>query len=216
MCFKSNKVWVATDRHDRPRVEEGKVLIKYQLDQKHEYRVHPESVRPLPSEGGCKSRPSSVKTAEKKRTPAPAGGGKRMDSSAHRAEVIHVYTDGASSGNPGPAGIGIYLRYGTHEKEIARYIGKATNNIAELEAIRVGLSEIKNHELPVRLYTDSSYALGLLTQGWKPRKNQDRVASIKKLMRKFKDLQFVKVRGHAGDAGNEKADRLATGAVKSR
>ena len=131
-------------------------------------------------------------------------------------KTIHVYTDGASSGNPGPSGIGIFLRYGVHEKEISQYIGIATNNIAELEAIRVGLSEIKNPELPVRFYTDSSYALGLLTLGWKPKKNQDIVKSIQNLMKKFKDLKFEKVRGHAGNEGNEMADRLATRANKDR
>ena len=216
MCFKNNKVWVATDRDDLPRVEGGKVLIKYQLDQAHEYWVHPESVKPLPAEGGCNRGASTGKARPRNASPALAGSRERKDPAGDRAETIHVYTDGASSGNPGPAGIGIFLRYGVHEKKISRYIGIATNNIAELEAIRVGLAEIKNVDLPVRLYTDSSYALGLLTRGWKPKKNKDRIASIKRLMRNFKDLEFIKVRGHAGDEGNEKADRLATGAVKNR
>jgi ribonuclease HI len=138
------------------------------------------------------------------------------DPHGNAAQTIHLYTDGASSGNPGPAGIGIFLRYGIHEKEISQYIGMATNNIAELEAIRVGLSEIKNRALPVRVYTDSSYALGLLTRGWKPKKNQDLVKSIQKLMKTFRDLRFIKVRGHSGNEGNTRADRLATGAVKER
>ncbi|MEA3417444.1 MAG: RNase H family protein, partial [Thermodesulfobacteriota bacterium] len=50
--------------------------------------------------------------------------------------TISIYTDGASSGNPGPSGIGILLRFKDHEKEISRNIGTATNNIAELEAIK--------------------------------------------------------------------------------
>ena len=49
---------------------------------------------------------------------------------------------------------------------------------------------------------------------FKGSKNQDLVFSIKKSMKKFRDLQFIKVRGHAGDEGNEMADRLATDAVK--
>ena len=129
--------------------------------------------------------------------------------------VIQVYTDGASSGNPGPSGIGVLLQYGTHQKEISRYIGNATNNIAELEAIRVALASIKNHDLPVRVYTDSSYAHGLLTKGWKAKKNKTLVANIRKLASTFKDLQFIKVKGHAGDMLNERADRLATAAIKN-
>jgi len=214
MCFKNNKVWVSVDPQDSPQVEKGKVLIKYQLDQPHEYWIHPESLRPLPEKGGCK--PHSA--GDKQPSPTPnkmnAKRNKTVDPLADDKGTIHVYTDGASSGNPGPAGIGIYLQYGMHDKEISQYIGVATNNIAELEAIRVGLAEIKNSELPVRVYTDSSYALGLLTLGWKPKKNQDLVKSIQMAMGKFKDLTFVKVRGHAGNEGNETADRLATGAIK--
>ncbi len=216
MCFKNNKVWVAADQHDRPRIEKGKVLVKYQLDQPHEYWVHSESIRPLPEKGGCKPDSSAKKPASKKAPPMKAHSAKKIDPQMDDEKTIHVYTDGASSGNPGPSGIGIFLRYGVHEKEISQYIGIATNNIAELEAIRVGLSEIKNPELPVRFYTDSSYALGLLTLGWKPKKNQDIVKSIQNLMKKFKDLKFVKVRGHAGNEGNEMADRLATRANKDR
>lgn len=216
MCFKNNKVWVAVDPKDRPQIENDKVLIKYQLDQPHEYWIHPESLRPLPEKGGCKQRSSGKKPSSSSPPKKKARRVKTIDPLADDEETIHVYTDGASSGNPGPAGIGIYLQYGMHEKEISQYIGVATNNIAELEAIRVGLAEIKNPELPVRVYTDSSYALGLLTLGWKPKKNQDIVKSIKKVMGKFKDLSFVKVQGHAGNKGNETADRLATGAVKER
>lgn len=210
MCFKGNKVWVAMDADDIPEVTKGKVLIKYQLDQSHEYQVHPQSVRPLPQKGGCKLDSNTGATAAATRD-SHRKTGRQADDEA----TIHIYTDGASSGNPGPAGIGVFLRYGVHEKEISQYIGIATNNIAELEAIRTGLSEIKNTRLPVRIYTDSSYAVGLLTQGWKPKKNHDLVTSITKLMKLFKDLRFIKVKGHSGNAGNEKADRLATGAIKS-
>ena len=185
MCFKHNKVWVATGQDENPQAEKGKVRIKYQLDQPHEYWVHPESIRPLPEKGGCKPGPRAETAALGKASSIKSDRGKRTDSPADDAKTIHIYTDGASSGNPGPAGIGICLRYDIHEKTISQYIGIATNNIAELEAIRVGLAEIKNPELPVRIYTDSSYALGLLTLGWKPKKNQALIASIKKLMKKF-------------------------------
>ena len=119
-------------------------------------------------------------------------------------------------GNPGPSGIGVLLQYGSHEKEISKYIGIATNNIAELEAIRVGLSALKKTDLPVRVFTDSNYAHGVLMLGWKARKNLELVRSIKKTISKVKDLKIIKVKGHAGIGGNERADYIATLAIKNK
>ncbi|MBF0301481.1 MAG: reverse transcriptase-like protein [Desulfamplus sp.] len=128
--------------------------------------------------------------------------------------IITIYTDGASSGNPGPGGIGIFMKFGDHEKEISESIGHTTNNIAELTAIKRALLELKRCDLPVRLYTDSSYALGILTKRWKAAKNQELVAELRELINKFKDIRLIKTKGHAGIAGNEKADSLATKAIK--
>ena len=127
-----------------------------------------------------------------------------------------MYTDGASSGNPGPSGIGVLLRFGSHEKEISRFIGTTTNNVAELEAIRIGLQELKKRNLPVRIFTDSEYAYGVLTLGWKARKNQQLIQSIKSLISGFKDIKLIKVKGHEGLEGNERADHLATSAIRNR
>jgi len=210
MCFKKNKVWVAVDADGRMRVENNKLLIKYQLDQPHEYWVLPQHVRPLDEfevtkepKGGHVDATACVDSNESTHAVA----------SDHAA--IHLYTDGASSGNPGPSGIGVLLQYGKHEKEVSRYIGMATNNIAELEAIRVGLELIRNPEKPVRVYTDSSYALGLLSKGWKAKKNQVLVSDIRRQISRFKDIRFVKVKGHAGHAQNERADKLATRAISA-
>jgi len=213
MRFKNNKVWLALDQSQRPVVKNGKVLIKYQLDQDHEYWVHQKNIKPIdPSQ-------SETKDHEKKKS------GKKPSKNNTKQEIITIdetvcddavciYTDGASSGNPGPSGIGIVLSFGEHEKEISRYIGIATNNIAELEAIRTGLLELKNTDLPVRLFTDSSYAYGVLVLGWKARKNQDIIRSIIKIISKFNDLKIIKVKGHSGIEGNERADFLATSAIK--
>jgi len=199
MRFKKNKVWVAVDNIGKPVEKEGKVLIKYQLDQPHEYWVRSNNVSPVDSdtlEGGI---------SEKVKPAAKASGQKE----------VWVFTDGASSGNPGPSGIGVVLRFGEHAKEISEYIGVATNNVAELIAIQTGLSALKNKNLPVRIFTDSSYAHGVLVLGWKAKANNQLVESIKKTMKKFKNLQIIKVRGHTGDKGNERADFLATSAIKN-
>jgi len=199
MRFKKNKVWLCVDRSGNPIEQNGKVLIKYQLDQTHEYWVHKDNVKPLDSKP-IKTTPSPKKTA--------------MDESVD-PEGIQIFTDGASAGNPGPSGIGVLLRFGDHEKEISEYIGLATNNIAELKAIEAGLRALKRTALPVQIFTDSSYAYGVLALGWKAKANSELVESIKKTMRKFKDVRIIKVKGHAGHKDNERADFLATSAIKS-
>lgn len=216
MCFKKNKVWMAVDQKQRPVVKNGKVLIKYQLDQDYEYWILQKNIKPLdalPSE-----IPAIQKGKSNKKSLKPPG--KKLESKTGSSvtpdpkDAICIFTDGASSGNPGPSGIGVFLRFGEYEKEISKYIGTATNNIAELEAIRTGLSAVKNTDLPVRVFTDSSYAYGVLVLGWKARKNQEIITSIKQMLSQFRDLEFIKVKGHAGIEGNEKADLLATSAIE--
>lgn len=212
MGFKGNKVWMAVDNDRRPIEKNGKVLIKYQTEQDYEYWVHKDSL---------------VSVDRIKQAPKSGGGekGKTRKSDAARQpvekikenlpdETVLVFTDGASSGNPGPSGIGVLLRYKENEKRISKYIGQATNNIAELKAIQAGLLEIKNKHLPVRVFTDSGYAIGLLTQGWKPKKNIELVHEIQKTLAAFTDIKLIKVKGHAGIPENEIADKLAVAAVE--
>lgn len=212
MGFKGNKVWVQADDNGKPAVLDGKVLIKYNLDQDYEYKVNPESLTSLDPENLTpkKSKPGKTSSTGK---PSSAKAEKVKNVDLSDDKVVHVFTDGASSGNPGPSGIGIYFKYGKHEREISRHIGQGTNNIAELTAIQVALKEIKKPGLPIRLYTDSSYALGLLTQNWKPKKNIELVEEIRDLMKGFTNLRLIKVEGHAGVEGNERADHLATSAI---
>jgi len=215
MWFKNNKVWMALDPKGAPLAKDGKVLIKYQLKQDYEYWVSRSNVDPIdsrPQEAPSRNRRNKRKTGSVKNE--SAGADAAWDEAAYRDKIC-VFTDGASSGNPGPAGIGVLLRYGEHEKEISKFIGNATNNIAELMAIRTGLSAVKNTTKPVRLFTDSEYAYGLLMLNWKAHKNQQMVASVKEAMARFRDLKIIKVKGHAGHPANERADFLATSAIKN-
>lgn len=212
MSFKNNKVWAQTDSDGNLLIEKGMVLIKYNLKQDYEYRVKPESLRPedqaIPAKKKSSSSPSSPSRQSSKLL-------KKKTTEINLPDnCIKIYTDGASSMNPGPAGIGILFIYGDNKKEISRYIGKATNNIAELTAIKVALEELKRIDLPVRIFSDSSYAIGLLTKNWKPKKNQELIFEIRTLMNKFSDLAFIKVKGHSGIKENEVADFLATSAIK--
>lgn len=209
MLFKGNKVWLAINQNGKPILKSGKVLIKYQLDQDYEYWVHENGVMPVDS-----LQPEKPEKKEHKKNRPGKKSLAGLDAKTVSDNTIFIYTDGASSGNPGPSGIGILLRFKDHEKEISRNIGEATNNIAELEAIKTALLELKHYDYPVRVFTDSSYAHGVLTLGWKARKNKELINSIKKLISKFGDLKLIKVKGHDGFDGNEKADFLATSAIK--
>ena len=130
--------------------------------------------------------------------------------------TVHVWTDGACSGNPGPMGIGVVLLSGELRKEISEYLGVGTNNIAELTAIQRGLEALKVRDRPVVVYSDSSYAIGLLSKGWKAKANTELVLQIRALCAKFSRLSFQKVSGHAGVPENERCDELARQAVERR
>lgn len=212
MRFKGNKIWVRLDKTGKPEIKNNRALIKYQIDQDQEYRVLPDNLKELDSKDHLPlEHPVHPPKKQTKKTKSPV----KPDKTELPENTICIYTDGAASGNPGPAGIGVWLAYEKHEKSISRYIGEATNNIAELEAIRTGLSEVKNRHLPVRVFTDSSYAYGLLVLGWKAKANRNLVESIKALVADFRDLKFIKVKGHDGNEGNERADFLATSAIKN-
>jgi ribonuclease HI len=132
------------------------------------------------------------------------------------ADAIHVWTDGACSGNPGLAGLGVVIVGDGPQREISEYLGEATNNIAELSAILRGLGAVTDRARPVIVYSDSAYAIGLLTQSWKAKKNVELVDELRALCRQFADLRFVKVLAHSGISLNERVDQLAVSAIQRR
>lgn len=138
-------------------------------------------------------------------------------------EVV-IYTDGAASGNPGPGGYGVVMLYKGHEKTIAEGFKRTTNNRMELLAVIVALEAMKNNNLPIRIYSDSKYVVDAIEQGWlynwekkgfKKTKNPDLWVRFLKIYRSFNDIRFNWVKGHANDALNNRADKLAVDASKS-
>ncbi len=126
-----------------------------------------------------------------------------------------AYTDGACTGNPGPAGCGtVVIAPGGKIRESYAYLGEATNNIAELQAIENALVATPLKEALV-LHTDSQYAIGVLTKGWKAKANTALIERIRKELTPRK-VRFVYVPGHAGVPMNERADELAREAIKTR
>jgi ribonuclease HI len=104
---------------------------------------------------------------------------------------------------------------GKQRTELSEYLGHATNQVAELEAILRGLQAVKDRTRAVVVYSDSAYSIGLLTAvpAWKAKKNVELVAELRELVRAFPNLRFVKVPGHAGVPLNERCDQLARDAI---
>jgi ribonuclease HI len=123
--------------------------------------------------------------------------------------TIEIFTDGACSGNPGLCGIGIVMKFGEKIRQVSQRLGHGTNNIAELTAILKALQMVKTPEVPVVIHTDSQYALGVLSLGWKARENKMLIGQIIEEMKRFRSLSFVKVEGHADVPLNNLADKLA-------
>jgi ribonuclease HI len=128
-----------------------------------------------------------------------------------------IYADGACSGNPGPAGAGVYLIAPDGKTyDCSEYLGEATNNIAELTAI-LRAAELVPVGAAAVVKTDSQYSIGVLQKGWKAKANQELIAKVKTaLTARGKTWRLDYVPGHAGVAGNERADELAREAVSSR
>jgi ribonuclease HI len=127
-----------------------------------------------------------------------------------------VYADGACSGNPGPAGLGIVLVAPDGKVlEGYEYLGSATNNVAELTAI-LRAAEIVPAGASAVVHTDSQYSIGVLTKGWKAKANQALIANVKDALSTRRGWHIRYVPGHAGVPLNERADELAREAVQRR
>jgi len=136
--------------------------------------------------------------------------------------MIEIFTDGASSGNPGPGGYGAILRSGTHYKELSEGYRKTTNNRMELLAVIKALEAIKKPGQQITIYSDSKYVIdaiekrwvyGWLQKGFKDKKNKDLWLRYLDLA-KLHQIKFVWVRGHNGHPENERCDVLAVTAGK--
>ena len=133
---------------------------------------------------------------------------------------VIIYTDGACSGNPGPGGWGVLLRYAGTEKELCGGEPDTTNNRMELMAAIRALRALTRRSRVV-LHTDSKYVRDGITswihnwkkRGWKtssrkPVKNEDLWRELDAAVQEH-DIKWVWVRAHVGIAGNERADELA-------
>ena len=147
-----------------------------------------------------------------------------MNERALNTSVVEIYTDGACRGNPGPGGWAALLLLGEHEREISGAEAQTTNNRMELTAAIRALEALKR-PIKGRIYTDSQYVRqGILEwvpnwkkRGWKtadkkPVKNQDLWQALEAAASTH-DLEWLWVKGHSGNVGNERVDELANRAI---
>ena len=137
--------------------------------------------------------------------------------------VIYLYTDGASSGNPGPGGYGVVLKCGDLRKEMSGGFALTTNNRMELLAVITGLEAIKWSNAVVEVWSDSTYVVKAVTEGWldnwvrkgfKKVKNPDLWLRFLPLYRSHR-VTFHWLKGHAGHPENERCDQLAVEAGRA-
>ena len=241
--FRGQQVWAEVDEAGAPVVAGGRRAIRYSdAEGAKVYRAGASDVhdrggaaRALPD--GTAAAPAAAKGS----TPARGGAGRgsgfgsantrtagqagaaaadaRARIAALPPETVLAFTDGACTGNPGPAGSGVVVKLPDGRvREASRALGRATNNIGELTAIDMALELLEQEgvapEARVALFTDSTYAIGVLTQGWKAKANAELIAGIKARLRSWRNAEVQWVAGHVGIAENERADALAREGVE--
>jgi ribonuclease HI len=139
------------------------------------------------------------------------------------SRAVRVYTDGASSGNPGPGGYGAVLQWRGHERELSAGYRKTTNNRMELLAVIVALEALNRDGLEVHVWSDSRYVVDAVEKGWvfgwekkdfKAKKNPDLWQRFLRAYRRHR-VRLHWIKGHNDHPLNERCDRLAVAASQS-
>jgi ribonuclease HI len=215
MLLRSDRVLARCDDDGALRSSEGRVEIVYRPGGK----PYQAAVRNLEPAGGelvaddSFEVPAAAPSSRPKKKKGPV-----VSHAPLRAvgEEWLVYADGACRGNPGPAGLGVVIITRERVTELSEFLGDGTNNIAELTAILRAIERVDSPSRALRVFTESSYAIGLLSKGWKAKKNTALVEEIRARLRPLRDVSFIHVPGHAGVHWNEHADELAVSAIDAR
>jgi len=238
MILRGQKVLVRCDDAGRPLAESGRVEIRYKPNDGRKYQALPANLAALPGaeifgddhcgpaeapapKTATATSTSTASTAKKSSGAGRAGPSKAAaiasgEPAPKKDGAVVVYADGACSGNPGPAGLGILVDEGTARSELSEYLGTGTNNIAELTAILRVAERYAGDPRCIEIRTDSQYSIGVLSKGWKAKANTELVAEVKRALARMSDVHLTYVPGHSGFAGNERADELARAAVVAR
>lgn len=202
---------------------DGRVEIRYRPSDRKAYRAAKRNLKPtddtifedahcveslpqddVPRKPAKKAAPNKVKVRDVTPPRKPVG------------DEILAYTDGACTGNPGPCGLGVVMLYGETQRELSEFLGDGTNNIGELTAILRAAEAVPDKSKRVRIFTDSKYSIGVLTKGWKAKKNKELIVKTRAVLATLENVEILYVPGHAGVELNEVADQLAVAAVTAR
>jgi ribonuclease HI len=231
--LREQKIYARADATGALVADNGRVEIRYKPNDGRRYEARAANLTivdatPLP-DSTC-GEAAAVEKVEKSAadataaaTPARPGGGGRITKAQAIAAgppkapdgAIIVYCDGACSGNPGPAGLGVVVVAESGRVELSEYLGLHTNNIAELTAVLRALGEIPEGK-DAMIYTDSQYSIGVLQKGWKAKANVALVAELRTVLKTRPAVKLAYVPGHSGVLLNERADQLAREAVEGR
>jgi ribonuclease HI len=136
-----------------------------------------------------------------------------------RITQVKIFVDGSAlPRNPGHGGAGVVVEYEAHVLTRAFYLGPCvTNQQAELGGIFFGFTIAKALGISeLTIYSDSTYAIGIITKNWKAKKNRNLVYAIRNLWEQVQRPPVLWVKGHAGNQKQELSDRLATFAAKNQ
>lgn len=218
--LRGQKVYARADESGALAADGGRVEIRYKPNDGRLYQARADNLevtdpKPLPDETCAPAEAVSKPDAGA----AKGGKGSAAKAAAPIAKAapgsVIAYADGACSGNPGPAGLGVVVIDGGRRVEISEYLGEATNNIAELTAVLRALAEV-GADQAMTIHTDSQYTIGVVQKGWKAKANTALVAELRAALASRPSVRLAYVPGHAGVILNERADALAREAVTSR
>ncbi len=215
MQFKGNRVFIEVDEFGNVILERDRARMKYRLEDERVYSPSFSNLKELELfESHSKEISITNRSERTVKTSTPIRN-ETSKSDTDASSAIIAYTDGACSGNPGPAGLGYAIQF-PDGRRIAKGepLGSATNNIAELTAILRVLETIETTHSKIIIHTDSSYSIGVLTAGWKAKANTELIQTIKQRLRNYRNVIFKKVKGHAGIPENELVDKLARNAAE--
>ena len=230
--FKGKEIWAEVDDSGRPVVSGGRTPIRYSASEGAKiYRAGTSGVMMLDvSPQALPAGTSADKAGQSRRGGRGSGFGSagsrtQAQASAARAaaadlvagfhrDAVVAFTDGACRGNPGPAGAGAVVKMPDGEvMERHKALGRGTNNVGELTAIDLALDLIDeagvSTDARIEILTDSKYAHGQATLGWKVKANRELVLRIRRRLGDFPNVRVHWIAGHVGIPENERADALA-------
>jgi len=217
VAFKGQEIWGECTEAGELLERDGRVRIAYKQGAKKAYATFKDRLKDCASTTPVEfTIDVSGKGSPGKAKPNSSlfGG---VSSDLQNTDHIHLWSDGACTGNPGPAGAGTVLLRGALKTEWSTWLGEGTNNIAELVAVLQGVEALDRPiDKDLVVHTDSQYVIGVCAKNWKAKANKELIADLKATLSDCPRVVWHWVRGHEGIELNERCDQLARDAIIRR